>query len=53
MAGSPDFSADETYEGSQWSNSTQIYYHPDFEKNTWANDIAVIRVYPPFNTTSE
>lgn len=53
MAGSPDQDADESYKGSQWSNSTQIYYHPDFEKNTYANDIAMIRVDPPFNTTSE
>ncbi|XP_065352772.1 mite allergen Der f 3-like [Cloeon dipterum] len=36
----------------QISYMTQIYYHPDFMRNTHVNDIAIIRVYPPFNITS-
>jgi hypothetical protein len=51
MAGSTDQGADMSTNGSQWTNATQIYYHPSFYRNTYENDIAIIRVYPPFNTT--
>lgn len=45
-AATPDSDAN-----AQFTNVTQIYYHPEFQRNTMANDIAMLRVYPPFNTT--
>lgn len=51
MAGSSDQGATADTVGAQITQSTQIYYHPEFKRNTWENDIAIIRVHPPFNTT--
>jgi hypothetical protein len=53
MAGSSDQAATKSTEGSQWSESTQTYYHPEFQRNTMLNDIAIIRVSPAFNTTGK
>jgi len=52
-AGSPITEANETETGSQFTTATQIFYYPDYYQNTRANDIAIVRVDPPFNTTGK
>jgi hypothetical protein len=53
MAGSSDQGATGSTEGSQWSNATQIFYHPEYYRNVMENDIAIIRVSPAFNTSGK
>jgi len=37
----------------QHTKVTQIFYHPKFYQNTKENDIAILRVDPPFNTSGK
>jgi hypothetical protein len=51
VAGSPLINPPATDKDVQKVSSTQIFYHPEYTQNTKENDIAIIRVSPPLNTT--
>jgi hypothetical protein len=53
VAGSSDQGVSAETKGAQFSNATQIFYHPEYLRNTMINDIAIIRVSPAFNTSSK